>query len=60
MKRIDGREGGGQLLRLAVGLAALSETPIVIEHVRGARDEPGLRAQHVAAVEAAAALYRAH
>jgi RNA 3'-terminal phosphate cyclase (ATP) len=56
MKRIDGREGGGQLLRLAVGLAALEGTPIEIEHVRGARDDPGLRAQHVAAVEAVASL----
>ncbi|APE95624.1 RNA 3'-terminal phosphate cyclase [Halodesulfurarchaeum formicicum] len=51
MKRIDGREGGGQLVRLAVALAAIEGVPVRIDNVRGGRDEPGLRAQHVAALQ---------
>jgi RNA 3'-terminal phosphate cyclase (ATP) len=37
--RIDGRtgEGGGQLVRVAVALAALTGTPIQIDNVRGNR-----------------------
>lgn len=36
---LDGRtgEGGGQLVRIAVGLSALTGTPIRIHHVRGNR-----------------------
>lgn len=54
MKRIDGGRGGGQLLRWAVAMASIEQEPIRIENIRGARDTPGLRAQHVAAVRAAA------
>ena len=37
--RLDGRtgEGGGQLVRVAVALAALTGTPIQIDNVRGNR-----------------------
>ena len=37
--RIDGRtgEGGGQVVRVAVALAALTGTPIRIDNVRGNR-----------------------
>lgn len=36
---LDGRtgEGGGQLCRIAVSLAALTGTPLRIDHVRGNR-----------------------
>ena len=36
---LDGRtgEGGGQLCRIAVSLAALTGTPLKIDHVRGNR-----------------------
>jgi RNA 3'-terminal phosphate cyclase (ATP) len=36
---LDGRvgEGGGQLVRIAVGLAALTGTRLTINHVRGNR-----------------------
>ena len=36
---LDGRvgEGGGQLVRIASGLAALTGTPLKIHHVRGNR-----------------------
>lgn len=55
MLEIDGSDGGGQVVRTAVSLAALSGEAVRVEDVRGGRDEPGLRPQHVAAVEAAAA-----
>lgn len=56
MELIDGSEGGGQVLRLAVSMAALVGRPVRVENVRGGREHPGLRPQHVAAVETVAAL----
>ncbi|EFZ03964.1 RNA 3'-phosphate cyclase domain protein [Metarhizium robertsii] len=49
---LDGRtgEGGGQLVRIACGLAALTSQPVTIENVRGNREGGrggGLKAQHV-------------
>ena len=51
---IDGSqgEGGGQLLRTAVALAAITGRPLRIEHIRARRPQPGLAAQHLAAVRA--------
>ncbi|KAI0011352.1 EPT/RTPC-like protein [Xylariaceae sp. FL0662B] len=54
--KLDGRtgEGGGQLVRLACALAAVTSQPIRIDHVRGNREGPkggGLKAQHVSAVK---------
>lgn len=39
MVKLDGRvgEGGGQVVRIAVALAALTGTPLRIENVRGNR-----------------------
>lgn len=56
MNEIDGAAGGGQVVRTAVALSALTGEPVRVENVRGDRDTPGLRPQHVAAVRAAAAL----
>lgn len=56
MYEIDGAAGGGQMVRTAVTLSALSGEPIRIENVRGERSTPGMRPQHLAAVEATAAL----
>lgn len=50
---LDGRtlEGGGQLLRLAIGLSALTNTPVKITNIRGNRSAGGgLKAQHLACV----------
>jgi RNA 3'-terminal phosphate cyclase (ATP) len=56
MLTIDGSAGGGQLLRTALGLAAVTDTPFRIEAIRSARPTPGLRPQHLAAVELVADL----
>jgi RNA 3'-terminal phosphate cyclase (ATP) len=50
---LDGRtlEGGGQLLRLAVGMSALNNIPVRITNIRGNRSAGGgLKAQHLACV----------
>lgn len=53
---IDGShgEGGGQILRTTVTLAALLGQPARIENIRAKRRNPGLQAQHLTAVQAAA------
>ena len=55
---IDGScgEGGGQVLRSALALAAISGTPVRITNIRARRPKPGLMPQHLKAVEAAAAI----
>lgn len=61
MKEIDGGllEGGGQIVRAAVALASLTGEAIRVVNIRAARSQPGLAAQHVAAVRAAAAVSHA-
>ena len=58
MVEIDGGfgEGGGQIIRTALSLSALSGVPFRIRNIRGKRPRPGLRAQHVAAVRAIRAI----
>lgn len=58
MREIDGcyGEGGGQLLRTAVALAAITGETIRLHNIRAKRSKPGMAAQHVAAVKAVAAL----
>lgn len=58
MLEIDGAhgEGGGQLVRTAVALAAVTGRPARISNIRAGRSKPGLAAQHVAAVRAVAGL----
>lgn len=58
MLEIDGAhgEGGGQLLRMAVALSALTQTPVRVVRIRAGRPNPGLAAQHATAVAALAKL----
>lgn len=53
---IDGAmgEGGGQVLRTCLALALCRGVAFRIEHIRSRRERPGLLAQHLAAVRAAA------
>lgn len=55
---IDGSqgEGGGQVLRSACTLAAVTGRTVRIERIRAGRSNPGLRAQHLVAVNAAGSL----
>lgn len=47
-------EGGGQVLRVAVALSAIISKPLHITNIRKKRSNPGLRAQHIAAVKSVA------
>ena len=58
MLAIDGAhgEGGGQLLRTEVALAAVTRRSIAIDDIRARRPRPGLAPQHQTAIAAVAAL----
>ena len=58
---IDGSygEGGGQVLRTSLSLAAITGRPLELVNIRAGRSQPGLKAQHLTAVRAAAALCNA-
>ncbi len=55
MMQINGSEGegGGQILRTALGLSMCTGTPFRITDIRGKRKRPGLMRQHLTAVLAA-------
>jgi RNA 3'-terminal phosphate cyclase (ATP) len=62
MITIDGSygEGGGQILRTSLTLAAVTGKPLKMVNIRAGRKNPGLGAQHLTAVLAAAAVCDAH
>ncbi|MBT9587763.1 RNA 3'-terminal phosphate cyclase [bacterium] len=55
---VDGSagEGGGQIVRTSLALSLLTGQPFRVEKVRAGRAKPGLRKQHLTAVQAAALL----
>ncbi len=52
-------EGGGQILRTALALAAVTGRGVLLENIRARRKNPGLARQHLCAVQAAAQVCRA-
>ncbi len=56
MITIDGDygEGGGQILRISLALSAITGEPFLIKNIRKNRPNPGLRPQHLNAVNALA------
>ena len=55
---LDGAEGegGGQILRTGLALAVVTQRPLTITRIRARRPRPGLMRQHLACVQAAAAI----
>ena len=53
---IDGSygEGGGQIIRTAVALSAVTATDVTISNIRSNRPKPGLKAQHMSAIRTVA------
>ena len=49
-------EGGGQILRTALSLSAVTARPFRITSIRSGRHNPGLLPQHLSAVRAAATI----
>ena len=50
---VDGSkgEGGGQILRTAVAFSAIQSRPVRIRRIRAGRDVPGLKRQHISALQ---------
>ena len=61
MLLLDGSygEGGGQILRTSMSLAAMLGAPVRLERIRTGRPKPGLRPQHLTAVRALARITNA-
>ena len=59
MIEINGASGGGQMLRTALTLSAITGKSFEIENIRGKRSNPGMKRQHLEAVEAAKRLCNA-
>ena len=59
MIEIDGSIGGGQILRTAIGLSALTLKPFRMINIRKNRPKSGLKAQHLSGIKIAGELCRA-
>jgi len=62
MIEIDGSygEGGGQILRMSIALAALTKKPVKVFNIRANRPNPGLRRQHMVGIESVAKICNAN
>ncbi len=62
MVSLDGSygEGGGQLVRTALSLSAITGKEFEIRGIRKGRSQPGLKAQHINCIEALRQLCSAH
>ena len=58
MITLDGTfgEGGGQIIRTAMSLAAITKNSLTIHNIRAKRPKPGLMAQHITACHAISSL----
>jgi len=58
---IDGSEGegGGQMLRSSLALSVLTSKPVRFINIRARRPKPGLQAQHLSSLQAAAMICQA-
>jgi RNA 3'-terminal phosphate cyclase (ATP) len=58
---IDGSqgEGGGQILRTAISLSAITGKPVQVTNIRAKRPNPGLRPQHMTGIRIIADLFHA-
>ncbi len=52
-------EGGGQIFRTSIALAALLKEPIVLKNIRQNRPKPGLQPQHLTALQTLAQICNA-
>jgi len=61
MVEVDGSygEGGGQILRTAVVFSIIMGKPVRVSNIRAGREVPGLRQQHVSALETLAQIFGA-
>jgi RNA 3'-terminal phosphate cyclase (ATP) len=57
--KIDGSqgEGGGQIVRTAISLSAITGKPVEVTNIRANRKNPGLRPQHLAGIKIIAELF---
>ncbi len=56
---VDGSrgEGGGQILRTAVAFSAVLHRPVSVDNIRAGREVPGLKRQHVSALQVLASVF---
>jgi RNA 3'-terminal phosphate cyclase (ATP) len=59
--KIDGSqgEGGGQIVRTAISLSAITGKPVEVTNIRANRSNPGLRPQHMTGIKIIADLFHA-